>query len=372
MTNDPHNINGSETPGLAPGLTPPPLPPSPPRVPLGSLGQDSRPPRKSHKGVFIALGILAFFFVCIVGLVALLINAATGIFTDSPRSASPRRLGNSIALLRIETPIFGSEEVLEVIRHYRDQHKIRAVLVRIDSPGGTVGASQEIYEALLDLRASGKTVVASFGNTAASGGYYIASAADEIVSNPGALTGSIGVIFSIPNIEELGNKIGISQQVVKSGRFKDIGSMTREMRPDEIELLQNIIDDTHDQFIEAILENRSEQIAEALKQLKASGGETAAELGDINTPEDFLRLIADGRVFTGRQALEFGLVDRLGSIDAAFDRVGELCDMSEPEIYEYKPPRSIFDMFGAETRSLLGRGVLGVVPGGGRLEYRMP
>jgi protease-4 len=198
-------------------------------------------------------------------------------------------LGGRVGLVEIVGEIADSEPVVEQLARLERDSSVRAVVVRLDSPGGGVAASQEMYEAVRKLREDGKPVVASLAGVAASGAFYVACAADSIVSNPGTLTGSIGVIMSFPNTEELFRKVGVRLEVVKTGKFKDVGSIWRPMTEEERRLLQDVLTNVYDQFIEAIVEGRS-----------------------LNR-EDILPY-ADGRVFTGDQALEYGFVDRIGDL----------------------------------------------------------
>jgi protease-4 len=182
--------------------------------------------------------------------------------------------------------------VKKKLRKAIEDKNVKAILLRINSPGGTVGMSQEVYSAVNDVRAKGKPVVVSMGDVTASGGYYIAAAADKIYANPGTLTGSIGVIMHLMNWQETEKKIGIQPAVIKSGAFKDIGSSDRPMTPEERTLLQNIIMDSYDQFVTAVANGRHMD-KEAVKKL------------------------ADGRVYSGRQAKAVNLVDELGGYDDA-------------------------------------------------------
>jgi len=205
-----------------------------------------------------------------------------------------------IALVRIEGIILDAKETLEEITRYNENPSIKAIVLRIDSPGGAVVPSQEIYEEIKRIRAeSKKKVVVSMGTVAASGGYYIASASDRIVANPGTLTGSIGVIMELANVAGLLEKIGVESIVVKSGTHKDIGSPFRRMGAEEREILQNVLDDVHNQFIEAVSEARG------------------LEIGRV-------RRLADGRIFTGRQAMELGLVDDLGGLQDTIRLTAEM------------------------------------------------
>lgn len=185
------------------------------------------------------------------------------------------------------------------LRRAEKDHHVKGVLLRINSPGGTVATSQEIQQAVLSFRKSGKPVVVSMIDVAASGGYYVACAADKIVALPGTITGSIGVIMNLYNLEGAENKLGIQANVIKSGKFKDIGSFSRPMTSEERELLQGIIADTYEQFVTAISEGRHMDVQKVKK-------------------------IADGRIISGRQALEAGLVDELGGYPEAVVSLQEL------------------------------------------------
>lgn len=194
----------------------------------------------------------------------------------------------------------GAQQWVRKLRSMADKKEIKAIILDINSPGGSVAAVQEIHSEIKRVRAEKKKpVVALFGDVAASGGYYIAAACDSIVAHPGTLTGSIGVIFQAGNVEGLFKKLGIKSEPIKSGRHKDIGSPTRPMTEEEKKILQGIIDDAYSQFLAAVAEGRK-------------------------IPEEKLRPLADGRIFTGRQAFEAKLVDKLGGSREAADLAGEL------------------------------------------------
>ena len=210
-----------------------------------------------------------------------------------------------LGVVKVNGPIIESTEILHAISILNRDPQVKAIVVRIDSPGGAVGASQEIYKALRD---TAKPTIASLGNVAASGGYYIASACDEIISNPGTITGSIGVITTIPNLEELFSKLGIKIQVLTSGPLKGVGQSSRPLNPEEEALLQGIIQDLHSQFVMDVASGRALEENEVLP-------------------------LADGRVFTGRQALENGLVDSLGNYQDAIESAIKLGNLSyDPNI----------------------------------------
>ena len=216
-------------------------------------------------------------------------------------------IGERIALVRVEGPILDSKDVIDELKTYVKDPSIKAIVLRIDSPGGAVAPSQEIYEEIRKA-VTKKKVVVSMGSVAASGGYYIAAPATRIVANPGTLTGSIGVIMEIPNVEGLMNKIGVKTEVIKSGRHKDIASVFRGIKKEEREILQGVLDNVHEQFIKAVAEGRKMLI------------------------EDVKR-IADGRVFTGEQALKAGLVDEIGNLEDAVKAAARLTGIKgEPAV----------------------------------------
>lgn len=216
-----------------------------------------------------------------------------------------------IALIRVEGVIMDSQATVGELKRFSENPSVKAIVLRIDTPGGGVVPSQEIYDAVKRVRnKSNKAVIASMGSVAASGGYYIAAATDRIVANPGTLTGSIGVIMETANIEGLLQKIGVEGVVIKSGKYKDVGSPLRKMNPEERGLLQAVMDDVHKQFIEAVAEGRSLELRAA-------------------------QMLADGRIFTGRQAKEAKLVDELGDLEDAIQLAAEVVGIEgEPKVVE--------------------------------------
>lgn len=217
----------------------------------------------------------------------------------------------NIAVLKIHGPIESSLETVEALKKFKEDQKIKAIVVRIDSPGGAVGASQEIYDQILDVKKT-KPVIASMGNVAASGGYYIAAACDEIVAAPGSITGSIGVITQFFMVDDLLKKFNFKWEVIKSGKNKDMGSPLKDLEPEQRKLLQAMIDDVHLQFMEAVSTGRN------------------IELEQIKT-------IADGRILTGRQAKELLLVDHLGGVEKAVELAVAKTNMKEKVDLFYYP-----------------------------------
>ena len=226
--------------------------------------------------------------------------------------------GDKIAIIEIDGVILDSKDTLDEIERVSKSDSVKGAIIRINSPGGGVAPSQEIYSELRKL-SSKKPVVASLSSVAASGGYYIASAADKIVANSGTLTGSIGVIMDFSNVQGLFEKVGLKNNVIKSGRYKDIGSPHREMTVDERQLLQDVIDNVHDQFISAIVEGRK-------------------------LDRKLVEKVADGRVFSGEQALDLQLVDKVGTIQDAIELTASMASIEgEPKVYYTKRDKGLFD-----------------------------
>jgi protease-4 len=235
----------------------------------------------------------------------------------------------NVAIIRIEGTISSSpsfpggadpDEILPLLKKAREDPNIKAVIIRINSPGGQAGASQEIYREIMRVREAGKPVVASLGDIATSGGYYVASAADKIVAEPGTLTGSIGAILIVPQLEELLEKYGIRFVIVKAGKFKDITSPFREITPQEKELLQRMLDDIHEQFIQDVAGGRGLDVEK-------------------------VREIADGRILTGKQAKELGLVDEFGNSNDAVDLAAELAGIEKPNVVELQRKPFLEELF---------------------------
>jgi len=252
-------------------------------------------------------------------------------------------LHGRVGLVELAGEISESETVVDQLDRMQRDPTVKAVVVRLDSPGGGVAASQEIYDAVRRVRDEGKPVVASMAGVAASGAYYVACAADSIVANPGTLTGSIGVIMSFPNTEELFRKVGVKFETIKTGKFKDVGSMWRPMTDDERTLLQEVLGNVYDQFIEAIVEGRG------------------------MAKEDILPY-ADGRIFSGDQAMEYGFVDRLGSLEDAIEMASDMAGIQgRPSVVRKERRRvSVFDFFDEKMNPM--KQFLGSGP---RLEYRL-
>jgi protease-4 len=238
--------------------------------------------------------------------------------------------GDRIGIVKIEGTIVESESTIEKIVKFRKSASVKAIILRINSPGGVVAPPQEIHREVKKT-CKEKVVIVSVESIAASGGYYIACAAESIVATPGTLVGSIGVLLPIENIELL-KKIGLQSTVIKSGKYKDIGSMTRPITEEEEVILQDLIDNTYNQFVDVVVEGRG------MKR------------------EDVLKL-ADGRVFTGAQAIELGLIDKLGNLQDTIALAAEMVGIEgEPKvIYPKKKKPSILDFIFEEVAQSLVR-----------------
>lgn len=243
-----------------------------------------------------------------------------------------------IALIRVEGVILDSQTTIGELKRFSENPSVKAIVIRIDSPGGGVVPSQEIYDAVKRIRSkNNKAVIASMGSVAASGGYYIAAATDRIVANPGTLTGSIGVIMETANVEGLLQKIGVEGVIIKSGKYKDVGSPIRKMSADERSLLQAVMDDVHKQFIEAVAEGRSLELRAA-------------------------QALADGRIFTGRQAKEAKLVDELGDLEDAIQLAAEVVGIEgEPKVVEPRRRFSLREILDSKLRLMFPK--LDIQPG---------
>jgi len=208
-------------------------------------------------------------------------------------------------------PTTSPEGLADALRQAGQDTTVVGVVLEVNSPGGGVTASDEMHQSILDFRENtGKPVVVSMGDTAASGGYYISTAADRIVANETTLTGSLGVIIPLNNFAEAADKYGIKQVVIKSGKYKDMGNAFREMRPDEHEIFQSIVDGLYSEFVDVISEGRG-------------------------IPEDRVREIADGRVYSGSQAKDLGLVDSFGDLDEASVTAGRLAGTEDTTVVRY-------------------------------------
>ncbi|MEE9566015.1 MAG: signal peptide peptidase SppA [Desulfobacteria bacterium] len=273
--------------------------------------------------------LFSLLVLCTIGAVVIISMAAL-LFLGKRDAAF--EFGEKVGVVEIKGVIADAKETVLQLKRFRKNKDVKAIVLRIDSPGGGVGPSQEIYAEVKKTTRT-KKVVASMGAIAASGGYYVAAAADHVVANPGTLTGSIGVLMEFPNMEELFKKIGLSAVVLKSGDYKDTGSPLRKMTPKERELLQGFIDNVHQQFVTAVAEGRK-------------------------MSEESVRAIADGRILSGEQAQKLGLLDSLGNMEDAIVIAAELGGIKgEPSVvYAEKKKFSILELIlGSKLAGALDR-----------------
>lgn len=326
-----------------------------------------------NRGLLISLSIiLGLVLVCAIlplGMFALLLAAGSGGGTGTmPERTWQEQIVSGtgpdrVLILEISGPIgldaggFGTtqlstDELISQIEQATEDDTVQAVVLRVESPGGGVVASDRIHTKLQDLRDAGKHLVVSMGAVAASGGYYVSAPAERIYANADTFTGSLGVIISLLNYEETLETIGVEQLVFKSGEFKDIGSPARELTDEERQILQEIVDQAYDGFVDVIAEGR-------------------------NMPPERVRELADGRIYTGQQALELDLIDELGHLDAALDGAKELAGLpADALVVRYNTTPSLYDLLVASAVQMqqpadpLGLEKL-TEPPMIRLEYRM-
>jgi protease IV len=309
-----------DTPTAEPAAPQPPPAVDPPvwnPPPAGPSQQQPAPPRKSRAGMFF-FGAFSGCLLVVLGFVGLAIMVAAGADSSDISFA-----GEKVAIVPIEGEILDARETLDLLHRYARNRTVKAVVVRINSPGGAIAPSQEIYSAILRIRENGTPVVASMDSVAASGGYYIASACDPIVANAGTITGSIGVILQWFDVKDLMQWAKLKPETITSGAMKDAGSPYREMTDAERQYFQGIVSQLHSQFVRDV----------------AAGRKSKMKLEDVAK-------IADGRIFTGEQALAVKLVDQIGTIDDAVRTAGELGGIKgEPaKIWPRRREMTLFDL----------------------------
>ena len=282
--------------------------------------------RQKHP-ILLGLFILTGIFFLFLGGISLLISSL--ISNSSQTDIFAKKEG--VGIIELKGLIVSSEQILKHLTEFRNNPNVKSIVLRIDSPGGAVGAAQEIYTEVKRTNEV-KPVVASMGSMGASGGYYAALGADNIIANPGTMTGSIGVIVKFPNLEGLFEKIGYRSEVIKSGPLKDVGASNRPMNEAERKLMQDLIDNVYNQFVRDIAAARS-------------------------MPEETIFELADGRVYTGEQALEAGLIDSLGNFTDAITLAADLggLDTKDPQLLYPKVDRkfSLFNLLSNAEQSLV-------------------
>jgi protease IV len=280
---------------------------------------------KTTKWVLAGIGTVFVLFVLFWGAILFFIFQGDG---DEEYSSGT---GGTLAVVELKDEILSSENIVRQFKKYRESSSVKGIVFRIESPGGGVSASQEIYEEVKKTRDSGKPVVVSMGSVAASGGYYVSCGATKIVANPGTVTGSIGVISQFMNFNQLMGKVGVGTTTVKSGKFKDTGNPYREMTEEEKKYFQETIDEVYQQFLSVV--------------------ETERKI-----PHDAAKKLADGRIFTGKKAYEVGLVDTLGTYEDAISLAAHLAKISgTPKIVKERKRERLSDiLFGSLREEIVG------------------
>ncbi|HTA77272.1 MAG TPA: signal peptide peptidase SppA [bacterium] len=293
--------------------------------------QSTTPSQGQNKTfLYLLLGFAGFFILSFIFIVFFIHHAVS----KSGGHSSFLSGSSEIDLIEIDGAIYQSDDIVRRIRRFKKSSD-KALILRLNSPGGAVAPSQEIYSEILSARQDNKKiVVASMSSLAASGAYYIAAACDKIVANPGTLTGSIGVIAEFPDASGLLKKVGVDFQTIKSGKFKDTGSFSRPMNKEERAYLQETVDDVFHQFFDAVVDGRKQPLKEALaKRLKVKAG----TINDLQI-KNYILPYADGRAITGHKAFELGLVDKLGNYDDAVQLTATLAGIKgEPTVHADKP-----------------------------------
>lgn len=310
------------------------------------------------------ISVITLIAICIFCLIVGVFNQVPS-YRNYPESQAKKQISkmltvssNRVALITIDGVIdsnektnafsneFNAQSALKLLQEAGDDNNIKGIIIKMNTPGGTVGMSQNIYNEVLRIRKN-KPVVVSMQDLAASGGYYIASAADRIVALGGTLTGSIGVIFSTMDVHELlADKLSVYPNVIKSGKHKDIGSAYRKMTSEDRALLNNIVQDSYSQFLTAIKKGRIERNDDY-------------KVPKRNIKFDVLKQYADGRIFTGNQAYKLGLVDQIGDLYTAKNVINAMINQknrthSEIELVPYNKMNSLNELLFGASESLFG------------------
>ena len=276
--------------------------------------------RSSTRGWWVALAVAGIVLVFVGGLILT-------IYTVSPGDGVPVFRGGRIAVVPLRGVIGDDQRVLRQIRDYRRDRSVKGFVLYVDSPGGGVAPSQSLYRELLRVREDGLPVIAAIGSVGASGAYYAALAADSIIAMPGSLIGSIGVIMQFPNARELLDRVGLKFEVVKSGEHKDLGSPYREFSEADRALLQEVVDDVYEQFVDVVAEERG-------------------------LSRDSVMKVADGRLLSGRRALQYGLIDGHGDVVDAIAQAGMMSGLGpDPRVVRPEQRRlRLLDLFISAAR----------------------
>ncbi len=336
---------------------------------------------KRRNGFCCCFAFFLLLIACVLLGIFVFVGCSVTKYFGFPDNISGSIIKPPVVVVPVNDVIIDSAPLVKVLNKVCES-SCKAVVVRIDSPGGSVGSSEEIYRAVKRLRDRGKVVVASLGNTAASGGYYVACGAQEIITNAGTVTGSIGVISNGVIIQQLLQKLGVSPQTDASGELKETGTPMRPATEKEKALTKCVINDIYLQFFKVVLTARNKSIDDALttnsaeiKSIISLGQDETTETKSIVNIEDvaretsvslqstaLLQQIADGRIITGRQAVVLGLADGIGGLNDAVNRAGVLANIgSEPHYVVQKPVGKIEEWFFSKTQTLFVKVITGVL-----------
>jgi len=299
------------------------------------------------QGVWVAVGIVLSLVALTIaallgGVVGFVVGAAGGGLSPAPERPISGEGPNKIAVIRIVGAISregagfsvfasgaASRGIVQLLDRAQRDDAVKAVILELDTPGGSVVASDEVHQKVTALRRARKHVVALMTETAASGGYYIAAAAEQIIADPTTITGSIGVIVALPNLEDLSHKIGIRTIIFKSGAFKDLGNPNRAMTPQEAAIFQRLVDEAYARFVDVVAQGRKMDRAKVLA-------------------------LADGRIYTGRQAMQAGLVDAMGHQPEAVEAAMKLAGLSQAQVVEYGGEGFLRSLLGGTANRVRG------------------
>lgn len=370
--------------GPQPGA-PPPAYGAPPRPPYGAPppgwggygpgpGQpppwQAPPPRRMRRSPLpLIIGVIVLIVIGFTAMAAFLGLSVSGASSGPSLFA----LGDKIAILEIEGmlgegPGYGADtkRLQQTVERWSKDKSIKGMIIRINSPGGTVSATQDLFRAIEEFKKSGdgnRPVVASMGDIAASGGYYIAMSADEVYANPGTLTGSVGVILNFWGYQDLVQKVGLEPRVIKSGKFKDIGSGARPITEEERELLGEMIDSVQLQFYDVVYDARRSRVRALLAE---ESGRKPSDVADQEI-HDYLADYTDGRIFSGQQGYDTAMIDKLGTLKEAEDNLKQQLGLHKDTrvIHTPKPKPTLFGVMSQKAQQLSN-----IAPGAVTLEYR--
>lgn len=349
----------------------------PPPQGMGGPPPNAPQPRKIKRSPWpMIIGLVILLFVGGSALIALISGLAATSGGSGSGGGGMFSFGDKIAVLDVQGMIGAgdvypadTERLRKLVAKWKNDDSIKGMIIRVNSPGGAVSATQDLFTEINEFRSTGKPVYTSMGDVAASGGYYLAMASDEIWVNSGTLTGSIGVILSFYGYEDLFDKLGLEARSIKSGEFKDIGSGTRPMTEEEKALLDEMVDDVFEQFFEVVLDNRIEVVREMVALEKEEETGVTVNISSITDEEveAYLREYCDGRIFSGRQAIDYGMADREGTLQESLDAMRNQLGLpnDSPVVTTPVPAPGLFGTFDQKMKQMEQ-----FTPGSIHLEFR--